>query len=62
MVWIFETYQRNVRDRKRMEFGLWSVVAKGYDVELAREIDESTFAAIDCSETSHMIEKVQQRW
>ena len=25
MVWIFEIHQRNVRDRMRMEFGLWSV-------------------------------------
>ena len=32
MVWIFEIYQRNVRDRMRMESGSWSVVAKGYDV------------------------------
>ena len=32
MVWFFEMYQRNVRDWMRMEFGLWSVVAKGYDV------------------------------
>ena len=31
-VWIFEIYQRNVRDQMRMEFGLWSVVAKEYDV------------------------------
>ena len=32
MVWIFEVDQRNVRDQMRMEFGLWSVIAKGYDV------------------------------
>ena len=32
MVWIFEIYQRNARDRMRMEFGWWNVVAKGYDV------------------------------
>ena len=32
VVWIFEIYQRNVRDQMRMEFGLWSVAAEGYDV------------------------------
>ena len=32
MVWIFEIYQSNVRDRMRMDFGLWSVIAQGYDV------------------------------
>ena len=32
MVGIFEKHQRNVRVQIRMEFGLWSVVAKGYDV------------------------------
>ena len=32
MVWMFEIYQRNVRDQMRMDFGLWSVIAKGYDV------------------------------
>ena len=30
--------------------------------ELAREIDESTSVAIDCSETSLMMEEMQRRW
>ena len=32
MVGIFEINQRHVRDQMRMEFGQWSVIAKGYDV------------------------------
>ena len=32
MVWIFEIYQRNVRDQMRLEVGLWNVIAKGHEV------------------------------
>ena len=41
----YDTYQRHVRDKMRVEFGVWSVVAKDTMlamVKLVREIEDSS--------------------